>query len=100
MTLPEPVAWRLKDKDASSHHDKQIYVYYDISDIRTEHPDAVKVTSALEALFTEAQLREALAQQETAMRQVLELLGPQAPECCGCRAEWDMAIDVLESALK
>lgn len=51
-------------------------------------------------VYTEAQLREALANHEATLRQALELLGPEAPECCGCRAEWDMAIKALEDGLK
>ena len=51
-------------------------------------------------LFTEAQLREALASHEAVMRTVLELLGPQAPECCGCAAEWNEAIKALKEQLK
>lgn len=70
MKLPEPVAWRLKDEDASEHYAKTIHVYYDGADIRLDHPSAYKLTALLEPLFTEAQLRESLARQEAVMRQV------------------------------
>lgn len=78
------------------------YIYYADGDTYTV--DAVREIfandSGMEKLYTEAQLREALASHEAVMRQSLELLGPQAPECCGCRAEWDMAIKALDDALK
>lgn len=64
------------------------------------HYDETGSTPAELQRFTQLVRNEALAQHEATLRQVLELLGPQAPECCGCRSEWDMAIDVLESALK
>ena len=36
---------------------------------------------------------------EPVLREVLDLLGPEAPECCGCRAEWEMAIDAIRKVL-
>lgn len=56
--------------------------------------------SSTQFYYTESQLREVLAQQEEVMRNVLDVLGPQAPECCGCKAEWNEAIKALEDALK
>lgn len=41
-----------------------------------------------------------LASHEAVMRQALNLLGPTAPECCGCEYEWNEAIKALEAALK
>jgi len=35
-----------------------------------------------------------------AMKQALEALGPNAPECCGCRAEWQIAIESLRQAIQ
>ena len=37
---------------------------------------------------------------EKAARQALEALGPTPPECCGCEAEWQIAIDALRRALE
>jgi hypothetical protein len=34
-----------------------------------------------------------------AMKQALEALGPNAPECCGCRVEWEIAITALRQAI-
>lgn len=100
MNLPEPVAWRVKDDEASDHYGKSIHAYYDSADIRLDHPNAEKLTALLESLYTEAQIREALAHQEAVMRHVLDVLGPQAPLCCGCTAEWNESIKALEDALK
>ena len=33
------------------------------------------------------------------LKQALEALGPNAPECCGCRAEWQIAIESLRQAI-
>ena len=33
------------------------------------------------------------------LREVLNLLGPDAPECCGCRYEWQKAIDLIKTRL-
>ena len=78
MKLPEPVGWQQVSTG-------QVWLF--------------KANKDDMALFTESQLREARAQQEAVMRHVLELLGPQAPECCGCKAEWSEAIKALEDAL-
>lgn len=53
--VQEPVAWRLKDEDASEHYGKDIYVYYDASDIHMDHPDASKLTALLDPLYTAPQ---------------------------------------------
>ena len=53
--VQEPVAWRLKDEDASEHYGKDIYVYYDTSDIHMDHPDASKLTALLDPLYTAPQ---------------------------------------------
>lgn len=82
MKLPEPVA------EVLDHHARN-----QNNEITADLPCGTR-------LFTEAQLREALASNEAAMRTVLELLGPQAPECCGCAAEWNEAIKLLEEQLK
>jgi hypothetical protein len=41
-----------------------------------------------------------IRKQREVMQEVLRLLGPTAPECSGCAAEWEMAIKALEEALK
>lgn len=74
MKLPEPVAWRVKDDEASDHYGKSIHAYYDSADIRLDHPNAEKLTALLESLFTEAQLRELLSKQEALMLQALEVI--------------------------
>jgi len=33
------------------------------------------------------------------LKQALEALGPNAPECCGCRAEWQIAIESLRQTI-
>lgn len=63
-------------------------------------PEPVSISNHHGSLYSEAQLREALAQQEAVMRHVLDVLGPQAPECCGCKAEWNEAIRALEEVLQ
>lgn len=83
MNLPEPVAWVHKN---------------DFGRLMFSSSPTVPPWSF--PVFTEAQLREALARQEAVMRRVVELLGPQAPECCGCAAEWNEAIKAPEEALK
>ena len=85
MKLPDPVAWWNGKETAWFEHELDGY----------KPPPGATIP-----LFTEAQLREALAQQEAVMRMALELLGPQAPECCGCAAEWNEAIKLLEEQLK
>lgn len=72
MKLPEPVAWRVKDDEASDHYGKSVHAYYDSADIRLDHPNAEKLTALLESLFTESQLREALAQQAEELEQLQE----------------------------
>lgn len=78
------------------------YIYY--ADGESYTVDAVREIfaddSGMEKLYSETQLREALASHEAVMRHVLDVLGPQAPECCGCKAEWNEAIKALEDALK
>ena len=37
---------------------------------------------------------------EQAAQKALKLLGPEAPECCGCRYEWEQAIEVLRNAIE
>lgn len=83
MKLPEPVAHMLNG-GAAFEMGKEPYHF---------GPE-------WDALYTEDQLREALARQEAVMRHVLDVLGPQAPECSGCAAEWNEAIRALEDALK
>ena len=34
-----------------------------------------------------------------AIKNALEALGPNAPECCGCKAEWEIAITALRQAI-
>lgn len=94
MKLPEPVMWA-SDKSQSmwGASDESGHPFHIICKGR-------KVRSHQISLFTEAQLREALARQAAVMRHVLDVLGPQAPECCGCKAEWNEAIKALEEALK
>lgn len=54
----EPVAWRLKDEEASDRYGKPIHVYYDCADIRLDHPDASKLTNMLEPLYTAPQAQQ------------------------------------------
>ena len=35
-----------------------------------------------------------------AIIEALRLLGPEAPECCGCKYEWQHAINILQEALE
>ncbi len=35
-----------------------------------------------------------------AMKQAIQLLGPVAPDCCGCEYEWREAIKVLQDAIE
>lgn len=37
---------------------------------------------------------------EIAIRNALQLLGPEAPTCCGCEYEWSQAIKVLREAIE
>lgn len=101
MKLPKPVAWRVKDDEASDHYGKLIHVYYDGADIRLDHPNAKKLTALLESLFTEAQLREALAQQAAVMRMALGALKHGKPlfDAYWGGDEFDEAIKSLEEAL-
>ena len=34
-----------------------------------------------------------------ALQRALDALGPTPPECCGCQAEWQIAIDAIKEAL-
>jgi len=34
------------------------------------------------------------------LKDVLNLLGPDAPECCGCRYEWQQAVDLIKKRLE
>jgi hypothetical protein len=38
-------------------------------------------------------------ERDAVMRRVLDLLGPDVPECSGCAAEWRMAIDEINEVL-
>lgn len=92
MKLPEPVAWmsnESKRRLADGGNRKGAVPVHQRKSSISKIP-----------LFTEDQLREALARQEAVMRHVLDVLGPQAPECWGCKAEWNEAIKALEDALK
>ena len=35
-----------------------------------------------------------------AMKRAIDLLGPEAPTCCGCEVEWNGAISVLRAAIQ
>lgn len=104
--LPEPTVWMTPSGEGFMMRWK---------------PPVTEVAMGWDAMFTEAQLREALAQQaeelkhlqeqntaldaklashEDVMRQALNFLGPTAPECSGCEYEWNEAIKALEGALK
>ena len=34
------------------------------------------------------------------LQEILNLLGPDAPECCGCRYEWQKAVDLIKKRLE
>lgn len=74
MKLPDPVAWRIKDDDASEHYGKDIHVYYDSADIRLDHPDAAKLTALLESLYSADQLRAEIKRREVVFLKVLDIL--------------------------
>ena len=40
-----------------------------------------------------------IRERDAVLRQVLTLLGPEAPECSGCAAEWGMAIAAIKEIL-
>ena len=114
MKLPEPVAYLHVPLETWGGRIRPVP-----SLLKYNEPD---IYGEVINLYGENQVREALAQQErdyrvatnaqlqgydqakrkyeAVMRKVLELLGPQAPECCGCAAEWNEAIKALEDALK
>lgn len=83
MKLPEPAAWVYKT---------------DFGRLMFSSSPTVPPWSF--PVFSEGQFREALAQHETVMRHVLDVLGPQAPKCCGCEYEWNEALTTLKEALK
>ncbi len=35
-----------------------------------------------------------------ALQRALDALGPNPPECCGCQAEWQIAITAIKTALE
>ena len=35
-----------------------------------------------------------------ALQRALDALGPTPPECCGCQAEWQVAIDAIKEGLR
>jgi hypothetical protein len=35
-----------------------------------------------------------------ALQRALDALGPTPPECCGCQAEWQIAIDAVKEGLR
>jgi hypothetical protein len=35
-----------------------------------------------------------------ALQRALDALGPTPPECCGCQAEWQIAITAIKAALE
>jgi hypothetical protein len=37
---------------------------------------------------------------EQALRIALDALGPNPPDCCGCQADWQIAIDAIKAGLK
>tara|TARA_R110000803_G_scaffold163913_1_gene227646 strand:+ start:25399 stop:25587 length:189 start_codon:yes stop_codon:yes gene_type:complete len=48
------------------------------------------------------QLGDALAENralKAAIQKAINLLGPTAPDCCGCEYEWNQAITQLQAAL-
>ena len=50
-------------------------------------------------LYSETQLRAEIEKRDAVLREVLSILGPTAPECCGCAAEWRMAIKAIQEVL-
>ena len=38
-------------------------------------------------------------EQTKSLQRALDALGPTPPECCGCQAEWQIAIDAIKEAL-
>lgn len=101
MKLPEPVAAQHRFRHPpKAMPDWSVWQPTEVRDRKPWSIDSIGYEVEYRNLYTEAQLREALAQQEAVMRHVLDVLGPQAPECCGCAAEWNEAIKALEDALK
>ena len=112
MKLPEPVAWQYANPAPQGG-----YVIFQ------QYPQALAdLGRPFESLFTESQVKALLTQAdddfsagmtvvhlqvadqmrrkyEPVLREVLDLLGPEAPECCGCRAEWEMAIAAIKKVL-
>lgn len=59
-----------------------------------QHVDGAAVLPVGMALYTRP------ASDDTALlSEILNLLGPTAPTCCGCKAEWQMAIDLIKGRL-
>ena len=77
----EPVAWGMENRDG------------DILDVitPTEH-------ARLEGGYKVPLYRHPVEQTKSLQR-ALDALGPTPPECCGCQAEWQIAIDAIKEAL-
>lgn len=50
--------------------------------------------------FAELIEREAQADIKPVLKQLLNILGPTAPTCSGCTAEWQAAIDLIKKELE
>lgn len=68
----------------------------EVNQLKEQNTYLDKVTSELQDLCD----RQAsmLGKRDAVLDQVLELLGPQAPECSGCAAEWNLAIAAIKEA--
>jgi hypothetical protein len=45
-------------------------------------------------------VHRAVVTQGQVLHQLLNILGPTAPECCGCAVEWQAAIDLIKKELE
>ena len=76
----EPVAWRLRDEEASSTYRKDVYVYYDRADFK-ENINPIEICDGLECLYSPSQITQtcvieaAVRKQDDALiRQLVEAL--------------------------
>ena len=76
---------------------KYIPLYTHPSPANDFHPDWDAM-----AVMVEEQQRMALRieELENVLSQLLIILGPTPPECCGCAYEWQAAIDLIKKELE
>ena len=73
----EPVAWRLKDVDASEHYGKEIYVYYGRADFKNGS-DPCEFFDGLEPLYTRPPARERVGLTDEERVEILRANGEAA----------------------